>query len=88
MSALILGVLVITSFLLASVIMFGTFLTTSATQAQSLKELGRISQERIGSAISITSGSVTSSVTGSHTDMSFLSKIPVPSRWWTLLIWT
>jgi hypothetical protein len=72
MSVLIPGVLVIASFLLASVIMFGTFLTTSATQAQSLKELGKISQERVGSAISITSGSVTSSVTGSHTDMRLL----------------
>jgi archaellum component FlaG (FlaF/FlaG flagellin family) len=72
MSVLIPGVLVIASFLLASLIMFGTFLTTSAIQAQSLKELGKISQERIGSAISITSGSVTSSVTGSHTNMSLL----------------
>jgi hypothetical protein len=72
MSALISGVLVIASFLLASVIMFGTFLTTSATQAESLKELGKISQERMGSAINITSGSVTGSVTGSHTDMRLL----------------
>jgi archaellum component FlaG (FlaF/FlaG flagellin family) len=72
MSVLIPGVLVIASFLLASVIMFGTFLSTSATQAQWLKELGKISQERVGSAISITSSSVTSSVTGSHTDMRLL----------------
>jgi len=72
MSALISGILVIASFLVASVIMFGTFLTVSGTQSQSLKELGRIEKERAGSAISITSGSVTSSATGSGTDLRLL----------------
>ena len=70
MSALIAGVLIIATFLLASVLMFGTFLTSSSTQAQSLKDLGQINSERVGSAISITSATVTS--TGSGTDMTVL----------------
>ena len=70
MSALIAGVLIIATFLLASVLMFGTFLTSSSTQAQSLKDLGRINSERVGSAISITSATVTS--TGSGTNMTVL----------------
>ncbi len=70
MSALIAGVLVIATFLLASVLMFGTFLTSSSTQAQSLKDLGRINSKRVGSAISITSGTVAS--TGSGTNMTIL----------------
>ncbi len=61
--------MVIASFLLASVIMFGTFLTISTTQSESLKDLGKISKEKVGSAISITSASVTDSVPGTRTDM-------------------
>ena len=70
MSALIAGVLIIATFLLASVLMFGTFLTSSSTQAQSIKDLGQINSERVGSAITITSATVTS--TGSGTDMTVL----------------
>ena len=69
MSIVISGVLIISSFLLASVLMFGTFLTTSSTQAQSIRNLGRLNQQKAGSEISITSGTVTSAVTGSGTDM-------------------
>jgi len=70
MSALIAGVLIIATFLMASVLMFGTFLTSSSTQAQSLKDLGQLNSERAGSAISITSATVTS--TGSGTNMTVL----------------
>ncbi len=69
MSSLVAGIMVIASFLLASVIMFGTFLTMSTTQSQSLKDLGQISKAKVGSTISITSASVTASVTGSNTDL-------------------
>lgn len=72
MSVVISGILVITSFILASVLMFGTFLTTSTTQSQSLKDLAKINREKVGSAIDITSGSVTSTVTGSNTDIRLL----------------
>ncbi len=72
MSALIAGVLIIATFLLASVLMFGTFLTSSSTQAQSLKDLGQINSERVGSAITITSATVTVTSTGSGTDMTIL----------------
>ena len=72
MSVVISGVLIISSFLLASVLMFGTFLTTSNTQAQSIRNLGRLNQQKASSEISITSGTVTSPVTGSGTDMTLL----------------
>ncbi len=72
MSIVISGVLIISSFLLASVLMFGTFLSTSSTQAQSIRNLGRLNQQKAGSEISITSGTVTSSVTGSGTDMTLM----------------
>ncbi len=52
--------------------MFGSFLTTSSTQAQSIRNLGRLNQQKAGSEISITSGIVTASVTGSRTDMTLL----------------
>lgn len=61
--------MVIASFLLAAVIMFGTFLNISTEQSQSFKDLGKISQDKVNSVISITTGSVTASVTGSSTDM-------------------
>ena len=66
------GVLIISSFLLASVLMFNAFLTTSSTQAQSIRNLGRLNQQKAGSEISITSGTVTASVTGSGTNMTLL----------------
>ncbi len=72
MSIVISGVLIISSFLLASVLMFGSFLTTSSTQAESIRDLGKLNQQKAGSEISITSGIVTASITGSHTDMTLL----------------
>jgi hypothetical protein len=69
MSSLIPGLLIITAFLVASLIMFGTFLSISATQSQSLKELGKVSRERAGSQISITSAGVTSWSPGVSNDM-------------------
>jgi len=72
MSIVISGVLIISSFLLASVLMFGSFLTTSSTQAESIRNLGRLNQQKAGSEIRITSGTVTASVTGSGTDMTLL----------------
>jgi len=69
MSSLASGIIVIASFLLASVIMFGTFLTVSTTQSQSLKDLGKTNKEKIGSSISITSAIVSAAVAGVSTDL-------------------
>lgn len=69
MSSLASGIIVIASFLLASVIMFGTFLTMSTTQSQSLKDLGKTNKEKIGSSISITSAIVSAAVAGVSTDL-------------------
>ena len=69
MSSLASGIIVIASFLLASVIMFGTFLTMSTTQSQSLKDLGNINKEKIGSSISITSAIVSAASAGVSTDL-------------------
>jgi hypothetical protein len=69
MSSLIPGLLIIASFLVASMIMFGTFLFISTTQSESLKDLGKVSRERVGSAIGISSASITSSAPGSSTDI-------------------
>jgi hypothetical protein len=69
MSSLVAGIMVIASFLLASVIMFGTFLNMSSEQAQSLKDLGKINQQKVGSAIRITSGYVSSATPGIDTEI-------------------
>jgi len=69
MSSLVAGIMVIASFLLASVIMFGTSLNMSTDQSQSLKDLGKISRQKVNSGISISSASVTSSLTGSNTEI-------------------
>lgn len=69
MSSLASGIIVIASFLLSSVIMFGTFLTMSTDQSQSLKDLGKISKEKLGSSISISSAAVAGSSPGVSTDM-------------------
>ena len=52
------GMVVITTFLLTSVLLFGTFLSTSVSQGQSLKVLTDVSGKRLGSALTITSASV------------------------------
>ena len=69
MSSLIPGLLIIASFLVASMIMFGTFLFISTTQSESLKDLGKVSRERAGSVISISSASINSSTPDSSTDI-------------------
>ena len=72
MSVLIAGMLIITSFLLASMLMFGTFLSTSGTQALSIKDLVELNRQKANDEIQITNGSVTSAATGSATDMRLL----------------
>jgi hypothetical protein len=69
MSSLIPGLLIIASFIVASMIMFGTFLFVSITQSEALKDLGKISRERAGSAVSISSASITSATLGSSSDI-------------------
>jgi hypothetical protein len=69
MSSIIPGLLIITSFLIISVMMFSTFLNVSTSQSEALRELGQISKERSASVINITSASVTSSAPGTGTDM-------------------
>lgn len=69
MSSLIPGLLIIASFIIASMIMFGTFLTVSTAQSQSLKDLGKVSQERARSAINISSAAVAGSNPGVSTDL-------------------
>ena len=54
--------------------MFGTFLATSDMQARSLKDLAKLNNDKVGSVISISSGSVTNTVTGASTDMRLLVK--------------
>jgi len=50
------GLVVITMLLLASGVMFSTFLNTSVTGAQSLKNLTQSNIQRVGSSLAITSG--------------------------------
>ena len=69
MSSLIPGLLIIASFIVSSMIMFGTFLFVSTTQSEALKDLGKVSRERAGGAISISSAGITSSTLGSSTDI-------------------
>jgi len=57
---LIAGMVVMATFLLTSAVMFGTFLATTVSQGQSLKELTEMNQKRAGSALSITAASVDS----------------------------
>jgi len=57
---LVAGILVITTFLVASSLMFGTILNGSVEQTQSLKELAVINKRLAGSSLNITSASVDS----------------------------
>ena len=56
MGIIIGGVVVLTMLLVASGVMFSTFLDTSVSGAQSLKDLNRSNVQRHGSALNITSG--------------------------------
>ncbi len=69
MSSLISGILVISTFLVSAVLLFGTFLTISVNQSRSLKDLAQTNRDRISSQLSITSASVTNAATGSGTEM-------------------
>lgn len=67
MSIIVPGIMVITVFLLASALMFGTFLTASATQADSLKDLATFNTARAGDQLNITSALVDTPDTGDLT---------------------
>ena len=58
MATVLAGMVVIATFLLTSFLLFGTFLSTSVSQGESLKVLTDISSKRLGSALTITSASV------------------------------
>ena len=58
MSVIVPRMLTITVFLLASGLMFSTFLTASATQGDSLKELTVTNTLRVGTSLNITSAAV------------------------------
>ena len=58
MGILVAGILVITTFLVASSLMFGTILSGSVEQTQALKELAVINKRLAGSALNITSAVV------------------------------
>ena len=55
MGTLISGIVVIATFLMASGVMFGAFLSTSGVQTQSLKEMVKVGKQRSGSSLNITS---------------------------------
>ena len=58
MGILVGGILIITTFLVASSLMFGTILSGSVEQTQALKELAVINKQFAGSALNITSAAV------------------------------
>ena len=58
MATVIAGMVVIASFLLTSMLMFGSFLSTSVSQGESLKVLTDVSSKRSGSGLTIDSASV------------------------------
>ncbi|MCH7737501.1 MAG: hypothetical protein IH872_08895 [Chloroflexi bacterium] len=58
MGILVAGILVITTFLVASSLMFGTILNGTVEQTQALKELAAINKRLTGSALNITSAAV------------------------------
>ena len=67
MSIIAPGIMVITVFLLASALMFGTFLTASATQGDSLKDLATTNTAQAGDQLNITSAVVDNPDTGDLT---------------------
>ncbi|PKB78830.1 MAG: hypothetical protein BZY88_16445 [SAR202 cluster bacterium Io17-Chloro-G9] len=67
MSIIAPGIMVITVFLLASALMFGTFLTASATQGDSLKDLASVNTAQAGDHLNIISASVDSPDSGDLT---------------------
>ena len=67
MSIIIPGILTITVFLLASGMMFSTFLTASAIQGDSLKDLTVTNTSRAGNSLNITSAAVDTAGSGELT---------------------
>ena len=67
MSVIAPGIMVITVFLLASALMFGTFLTASNTQGDSLKDLATVNAAQAGDQLNITNAVVDSPDTGDLT---------------------
>ncbi|PKB65004.1 MAG: hypothetical protein BZY80_01440 [SAR202 cluster bacterium Io17-Chloro-G2] len=67
MSIIAPGIMVITVFLLASALMFGTFLTASATQGDSLKDLATVNTAQAGDQLDIVSAAVDTPDTGDLT---------------------
>ncbi len=67
MSVIAPGIMVITVFLLASALMFGTFLTASATQGDSLKDLATVNIAQAGDQLDITNAVVDNPDTGDLT---------------------
>ena len=58
MGILVAGILIITTFLVASSLMFGTLLSGTVEQTQALKDLAVINKRLAGSALNITSAAV------------------------------
>ena len=58
MGIVVAGILVITTFIVASSLMFGSILNGSVEQTQALKDLGVINKRLAGSALNITSAAV------------------------------
>ena len=58
MGIVVAGILVITTFIVASSLMFGTILNGSVERTQALKDLGVINKRFAGSALNITSAAV------------------------------
>ncbi len=58
MGILVAGILVITTFLVASSLMFGSILNGSVEQTEALKELAVINKRLVGSGLNITSAAV------------------------------
>ena len=67
MGIVIAGFAVITMFLVASIVMFSTFLNGSISGAQSLKKLTQVNVKRAGSAMKLNGGSF---YAGGNTDLS------------------
>ena len=58
MGTVLAGALVITAFLVSSVLMFQSFLTSSVTQSQSMRDFTKVKKELKGSSLDITNAAV------------------------------
>ena len=85
MSVIAPGIMVITVFLLASALMFGTFLTASATQGDSLKDLATVNIAQAGDQLDITNAVVDNPDTG---DLTVTLTTPAPGLRRISAAWT